>query len=163
MEKGALLNAYLVTFLSALADRVIFVDAWRGESALLGPAARSLRRDIAELDQLRRSVVLLDSPGLSVAVVPAWRPAGLVSAIDEALLPHLRQGLLRLVDAIRAVFRLILIRVLSALSRYPDAITFVMRMLASSRCYGHRTEPGDYTSPISTSMPVVIGEAARLR
>jgi hypothetical protein len=83
-------------------------------------------------------------------------------AISQALLPYYRQGLLRLIDGIRTTLRLILVRVLSALSRCPDTIDAVLELLAASRCYGRRTEPSDYTLPVPTSMSVVIGEAARL-
>ena len=83
-------------------------------------------------------------------------------AFDELLFPRLRQELLRLVSRLRIVMRLRLIYILSGLSRIPDAINFVLLLLAAARCYGRRTEPSDYTLPVLTSMSVVIGEAARL-
>jgi hypothetical protein len=83
-------------------------------------------------------------------------------AINQAILPYYRQGLLRLIDGIRTILRLILVRVLSALSRCPNAINAVLVLLAASRRYGLRSEPSDYTLPVLTSMSVVIGEAARL-
>lgn len=81
---------------------------------------------------------------------------------DEYLFARLRQELLRLVNRIRMVLRLRLIYIMSGLSRIPEAVNFVLLLLAAARCYGRRTEPSDYTLPVLTSMSVVIGEAARL-
>jgi hypothetical protein len=60
-----------------------------------------------------------------------------------ALLRCLRDNLLRVVDGLRAALRLALMRVLSALARRPDAPSFVLVLLATSRRFGHRTEPSD--------------------
>lgn len=83
-------------------------------------------------------------------------------AFDELLFPRLRQELLRLVSRLRIVMRLRLIYILSGLSSIPEAINFILLLLAVARCYGRRTEPSDYILPALTSMSVVIGEAARL-
>lgn len=83
--------------------------------------------------------------------------------IDELLiLDRLQQELLRLVNRVRIALRIRLVRVLSGASRIPDAINFVLLLLAASRCYGHRTEPDDRTLPVLTSTSVVIGETAHV-
>ena len=87
---------------------------------------------------------------------------GCVMAINKALLPAYRQGLLRLINGIRTILRLILVRVLSALSQCPDTINAVLVLLAASRRHGLRSEPSDYTLPVLTPKSVVIGETARL-
>jgi hypothetical protein len=114
-----------------------------------------LRRDIAVLDGMHRQLTeethhLASTLGISAAIEPGL-------ADDPGV------GLLRLVDDIRAVLRLMLIRVLSALSRRPDRLDFVLILLASCRSYGHRGEPADHALPALTSMLAVIGEAARSR
>jgi hypothetical protein len=82
-------------------------------------------------------------------------------AINEALLPQFRHGWLRLVDRIRAILRLMLIRVLSSRSRRPTALNFILVLLAASRCFGHRSEPSDHALPALTSMSAVTGATAR--
>ena len=81
---------------------------------------------------------------------------------DEYVSARLRQELLRLVNRIRMVLRLRLIYILSGLCRIPEAVNFVLLLLAAARCYGRRTEPSAYTLPVLASMSVVIGETARL-
>lgn len=78
------------------------------------------------------------------------------------ILSRLRRELLSLVSRLRIILRCRIIRVLSGLSRFTDAINFVLLLLAASRCYGRRSEPSDYTLPVFTPMSVVIGEAACL-
>ena len=100
-------------------------------------------------------------------VTPGQRTYSVVLAINalavsQAFLLHYRQSLLRLVNGIRAILRLMLIRVLSALARCPDTINAILVLLAASRCFGYRTEPGDCAPPVFTSKSVVIGEPARL-
>jgi hypothetical protein len=53
---------------------------------------------------------------------------------------------LRLLDGILAALCLMLMRVLAALSRQPDALTFVLIMLAACLRYGRRGEPDDHAS-----------------
>jgi hypothetical protein len=62
----------------------------------------------------------------------------------------------------RMVLRLRLIYILSGLSRIPEAVNFVLLLLAAARCYGRRTEPSAYILPVLASMSVVVGETARL-
>ena len=95
----------------------------------------------------------------------------LLSTVNRALAHRLRQklyealrdSLLRLLNDIRALLRLMLmlIRVLRALSRRPDRLDFVLILLASCRSYGHRGEPADHALPAFTSMSAVTGGAAR--
>jgi hypothetical protein len=102
--------------------------------------------------------------GESILFPPDWHPDPYAPTASVFVLAigEVRQGLLRLINGIRAILRLMLIRVLSALSRCPDAINAVLLLLAASRCFGYRTEPGDCVPPVLTSKSVVIGEAARL-
>ncbi len=77
-----------------------------------------------------------------------------------SLAPDLREQMLRLVDGIRSTLRLMLIRVLGALSRRPNALGFGLVLLAIARCFGHRGEPDDDVLPVRMPISVVIGEAA---
>jgi hypothetical protein len=81
---------------------------------------------------------------------------------SKYVLACLWQELLRLFNRMRMILRLRLIYVLTGLSRIPEAINFVLLLLAAARFYRRRTEPSDYTLPVLTSMSVVIGETARL-
>jgi hypothetical protein len=72
----------------------------------------------------------------------------------------LRKQWLRLLDGIRSTLRLMLIRVRSALSRLPKARDFGLVLFTASRCFGHRSDPGDHGLPVRMPMSVVIGEAA---
>ncbi len=93
------------------------------------------------------------SPSFSDRPMPAYRPIGVVLELRAVLFPQLR----RLIDVVRAVLRLVLIRVLSALARCPAALDFVQLLLAALRCFGLRTEPGDYALP--SSRPCRVGRA----
>jgi hypothetical protein len=100
----------------------------------------------------------IDAPRYPHGLLPQRQyVASVAVAIDQTILSRLRQNLLRLIDGTRAILRLILIRVLSALSRHPDAINVALVLLAASRCFGHRTDPSDRTLPVLTSMSVVTG------
>jgi hypothetical protein len=52
---------------------------------------------------------------------------------------------LRFLDGILAALRLMLVLVLAALSRHPDALTFVLVILAACLRYGRRSEPANHT------------------
>lgn len=56
-----------------------------------------------------------------------------------------RAGLLRVIDGILAALRLLLVLVLTALTRQLNARTFALVMLAVCLRYGRRTEPDDHT------------------
>lgn len=60
--------------------------------------------------------------------------------------PPARKSLLRFVNGIIAALRLMLIRVLAALSRLVDATNFVLVMIAACLRYGHRQDPDDHHS-----------------
>jgi hypothetical protein len=111
----------------------------------------ALRHTIVSLDQLRRdltegdgwvSVYFLDDP----TTADQWVQRELNLAC-----------LLRLIDLLRAGLRLVLIRVLSGLSRRPGAINFALALLASARCFGHRGESGDFALPALASISVGTG------
>ncbi len=110
------------------------------------------RRDISGLDSLRS--VLFEF------LEASQTDSNLISSNAQRELNSLA-NLLRLVDSIRADLRLLLIRVLNALSRRPDARSFVLVLLASARCFGHRGESGDFVLPAFASISVVTGEFAR--
>jgi hypothetical protein len=57
--------------------------------------------------------------------------------------PDNKPTLLRLLDGILAALRLMVILVLAALSRHPQALTFVLVMLAACLHYGRRAEPAE--------------------
>jgi hypothetical protein len=99
--------------------------------------------------------------GASVVCRPESHNVSSWLTFNEYLFPRLRRELLRLVNRLRIVLRLTLICVLSGLPRIPDAINFVLLLLAAVRCYGRRTEPS-YLLPFLTSMSVVVGETVRL-
>lgn len=99
----------------------------------------SLRRDIAALDRLRDLAEDAAQDCLNQAL-QLWPTAAdpLARERDRAI------RLLRLIDRLRADLRLVLIRVQNALSQRPDTINFVLTLLASSRCFGHRGESGNF-------------------
>lgn len=65
---------------------------------------------------------------------------------ETALLRDSGNALLRLLDGILAALRLMVVLVLAALSRHPDALIFVLVMLAACLRYGRREEPDDHAS-----------------
>jgi len=66
-------------------------------------------------------------------------------AFREDVLPQdNRSVFLRLLDGVLAALRLMLVRVLAALSLHADALTFVLVMLAACLRYGRRSEPDDH-------------------
>ena len=77
------------------------------------------------------------------------------------LLSDRGDGLLVVVDYIRAALCFTLMLVLVALSRHPDVLSFVLVMLAVFRCFGHRSEPADCALPALASISVVTREATR--
>jgi hypothetical protein len=69
----------------------------------------------------------------------------LLLAFKEGALPRdNRTALLRLLDGTLAALRLMLVRVLAAFSRHPDALTFALVLLAACLRYGRRGEPDDH-------------------
>jgi hypothetical protein len=145
----------------------------------LASAALDLHQRIATMDRLRSDLEDMAQDSM-MEVAEGWREqhtryrlatrnsaynpeylAALIITqmlgIYRNLISDLRRRLIRLVDRIRAVLHLMLIRVLSALSRCPDFISAVLVLLAASRCFGCRTEPDDYVLPVLTSMSVVTG------
>jgi hypothetical protein len=118
------------------------------------------------------------SPGL-----PTWRPragsfldgtasfAWLAARLAEESTPvtlfvrldrlrQLRDGLLQLVDGILTALRFALVLVLAAVARRPHVRNFVLILVATSRHYGHRSEPDDYILPAHRWLSVVGGESA---
>ena len=116
-------------------------------------SVRSLRRDIAALDQLH-SDLAEDAPQDSC--YPLYR--FLVEDVEQRIQRKLNLAdLLRLVNLIRSDLRLVLIRILSVLSRRPNAVSFALMLLASARCFGHRGESGDFVLPALGSISVGTG------
>ena len=70
---------------------------------------------------------------------------GTLTIVWQDLLPdESRSKLLRFIMGILAALRILLARVLAATSRRPDALTFLLLMLAACLRYGHREEPDDH-------------------
>jgi hypothetical protein len=66
--------------------------------------------------------------------------------IKSELLTHVQSdALVRLIDGILAALTLLLVAILSALSHQPDAIAFVLVVVATCRHYGHRGEPDGHS------------------
>jgi hypothetical protein len=124
-----------------------------GKSLLIARLVQRASRVNRSVVVLRRDIAVLDGMHRQLTEETSSHP--------QELFQNVRDSLLRLVDGIRTVLRLMLIRVLSALSRRPDRLDFVLIILASCRSYGHRGEPADHALPALTSMSAVIGEAAR--
>jgi hypothetical protein len=82
------------------------------------------------------SALLAQQPDIGLWITRTFRA--------DALLRHSRVAFLRLLDGILRALCLILVRVQTALSRHPDALMFVLIMLAVCLRYGRREEPGDH-------------------
>jgi hypothetical protein len=91
----------------------------------------------------------------------AQQPDGgpwLLPKFNEAALPRdSGVALLRLLDGILAALCLMLVRVLAALSRHPDALMFVLIMLAACLRYGRREEPGDHAFLLTRRYQTSLG------
>jgi hypothetical protein len=125
-----------------------FAGTLRREFA--GASVSALRHNIAVVDNMHR-VLAEDACQDSFY----WYTS---ATADQRVQRELNlASLLRLIDVIRAGLRLVLIRVLSALSRRPAAINFALTLLASARCFGHRGESGDFVLPALASISVVTG------
>jgi len=126
-------------------------DAWD-----LAIAGRIWQRDLRHCE-----LALFRLPDLDVPVRVSARPALYARlTVRFNLPPDIREQLLRLVDSIRSALRLALIRVVSALSRRPNAHCFGLALLAIARRFGHRGEPDDYVLSAFKPITVVIGEVA---
>src|ERR1700758_4735366 len=117
-----------------------------GIDKIVVPTARSdahLRQEVARLDRLRSG---LANGNIQVYLASSRYPgpAGpfTILAIDDpdhsdagADDDALRHAWLRLIDGIRSPLRLMLIRVLGALSCRPEALNFLLQLLAAVRCF----------------------------
>jgi hypothetical protein len=107
-----------------------------------------------------RSVLLLRPGGRLLSLQPDIklmpRSQGVVVRID--LSKDVCRDLLRLIDGIRAALRLALIRLQAGLRHLADTPGFLLILLATSRHYGHRSEPDGKALPAPRSMAVVRGE-----
>jgi hypothetical protein len=94
--------------------------------------------------RVERSAPALPSPlGVETFSVTARQPATQAVGIALHAQPSVCSGLtlLRFIDGVLAVLRLMLVRVLSALSGSFDAIIFVFAVIATCQRYGRRDEP----------------------
>jgi hypothetical protein len=114
-------------------------------------------RELPWLDLIRLGFFDTNAASACVTAGPL-SDVRLIVRLDLA--PDLRDQLLRLVDGIRSTLRLMLLRVLSALSRRPNALGFGLVLLATARCFGHRGEPDDHILSALVPMSIVNGEAA---
>jgi hypothetical protein len=85
-----------------------------------------------------------DPASALLAQQPDTGPWLLRTSRADSLLRRSRVALLRLLDGILGALCLMLVRVQTALSRHPDALMFVLIMLAACLRYGRREEPGDH-------------------
>ena len=146
------LISFIAAATSAVGELVAELD-----SSVQFSTEPALQRDLLPL-----SLALFARTGASepVASTPGGPTSGIVLVIREARLQKFRENLLRLVDGIRAALCLMLMLILSTLSRRLDALSFVLILLATSRRFGRRSDPGDHAFPALTPVPVVIGEVA---
>ena len=72
---------------------------------------------------------------------PLW-----LAVVENLFSVDSKATLLHLIDSMLAALCLLLVRVLAALSRRPDVLTFVLIMLAACLRYGRREEADDYSS-----------------
>jgi hypothetical protein len=91
---------------------------------------------------------------ISVLVALARAVVGIrVSTRDKRLVQDYRDGLRRFIDGILAALRFMVIMVLAALSRRPQAPAFLLVLLAAARHYGHRSEPDGHFPPPPAVQP----------
>ena len=81
-------------------------------------------------------------------------------SLVKALLPNFRQHLLRLLDSIRAALRFMFGYALGISFEQADVVSFVLLLLAASRCFGHRGDPDDHGLPVFKPMSFVVGSSA---
>ena len=74
-------------------------------------------------------------------------------------LHQLREGMLRLFDGILTALKFALILFLAAFARGPNVRSFVLVLIATSRHYGHRSEPDDRALPAHPWISVIGGES----
>lgn len=130
----------------------------------LAKELRSLRKQ-ASVSSLRHNIAALDQLRGDLAEDALQETFWWVSTTTDGTDPRIKRklnlaNLLRLVDSIRADLRLVLTRVLSALSHRSHTVNFVLVLLASARRFGHRSESGDFVLPAFASISVVTGESA---
>ena len=111
---------------------------------LTGVARFGERPQVLSTDAVPASARLVQNQitGHGFVVLPGPQP--LLAFKEGALSRDNRTALLRLLDGILAALRLMLVRVLAALSRHPDALAFVLVLLAACLRYGRRSEPDDH-------------------
>jgi hypothetical protein len=83
---------------------------------------------------------------------------GAVLILRTGVFSTYRDGLLSMVDGIRAVLRLLLVLVLAALAGRPDIVAFLLVILAVCLCFGYRGEPDDHVLSTHETSPIA-GEA----
>jgi len=84
--------------------------------------------------------------------------SGVMLALQGDAASSYRDGLLRLVDGIRAVICWLLVLVLAALTRRPDVVAFLLVLLAARLRFGRRGESDDHVLPALRPASVVVGE-----
>lgn len=124
---------------------------------LLAPLTISeVSRDIDALAHLRIDTVRPDSDTAYVLYIPGHsadtRSAPVISrsmrvVIHDDLATRHRSSLLRIIDACIAFLRRLLALMICALIRMGRVCAFPLLILAVSRRYGQRSEPGDHVFP----------------
>ena len=107
---------------------------------------------------LRAVTVLYGAMHGSLAGLYEPQPVTLFDYLDR--LERLREHLLQRIDRCLTALRLALRLVLAACAHCPDVRSFVLVIVATSRHYGHRSEPDDHALPAHRWISVIGGEPA---
>ena len=111
---------------------------------LTGVALSGEQPHVPSTDAVPASAPLVQNQISGRGFVGSPGPRLLLAIKDGALPRDDRTALLRFLDGILAALCLMLVRVLAALSRRPDALTFALVLLAACLRYGRRGEPDDH-------------------
>jgi hypothetical protein len=93
------------------------------------------------------SAPLSPGPRMPYGYASLSRPWLKLTLGDDVFSADSKAVLLRFVDGVIAALCLLLVRVMAAIARHPDVLTFVLVMLAVCLRYGRRGEPDDYALP----------------
>jgi hypothetical protein len=96
---------------------------------------------------------------VAIALAPFCEPQPDTLLIRLERLHLLREGMLRLVDGILTALKFALILFLAAFARGPNVRSIVLVLVATSRHYGHRSEPDDHALPAHRRISVIGGES----
>ena len=146
MSKGFFTPREIVRYVNAAFSTVSVDHLQRSITGLSGLRSSLAREDAYSLvlqDEAHCYIAGRDED-LSTEVVDGAGGFTLRRPLPRLRLPpDIRAGLLRFVDGILSALHLMLVRVLTALTKLPDALAFVLELLIVALRYGFRHEPGD--------------------